>query len=223
MQLALELLESYRSTRYNLYRRRAGASVLQKLLLALGMAVLTGLMAQVRLPLPWSPVPITGQTFSVLLAGVLLGNTWAGISMAIYITLGVAGVPWFTGLGAGFAHLAGATGGYIWGFILAALFIGYMADRFVRARSFIAMFALMLFANFVLIYGPGLGQLYLWLRLVKGSALDFTGLLYMGMIPFIAGDVIKAALAAILGRALMPKEAFNNETDAAKWRNWRLP
>ena len=223
MQTASGFLETYRSLRYNVYRRRVGASIFEKLLLALGMAVLTGLMAQIRLPLPWSPVPITGQTFAVLLAGVLLGNTWAGISMGIYIVLGVAGVPWFTGWGSGLSYLAGATGGYIWGFILAALFIGFMADRFVRARSFTSVFVLMLFANFILIYGPGLGQLYLWLNLVKGSPVDLAGLLYMGMIPFIAGDITKAALAAGLGRMLMPKEAFNRETDADKWGKWRLP
>jgi biotin transport system substrate-specific component len=223
MQTVTAILENYRNARYRFYRSRTQVGTLNKLLLALGMAVLTGLMAQVRISLPWSPVPITAQTIAVLLAGVLLGHTWGGISMAIYIVLGVSGVPWFTGWASGFAHLAGPTGGYIWGFILAALFIGYMADRYVRARSFTSLFVLMLLADFVLIFGPGLAQLYLWLNLVKGSAIDLPGLLYMGMLPFIAGDVTKAAFTAMLGTALMPKEPYNNESDADKWQNRRLP
>lgn len=216
MQTVTALLENYRNSRYRLYRSRTEASTVNKLLLALGMAVLTGLAAQVRIPLPWSPVPITAQTFAVLLSGVLLGHTWGGISMAIYIVTGVLGVPWFSGWSSGLTHLTGPTGGYIWGFILAALFIGYMADRYVRARGFVSMLVLMLLANFVLIYGPGLVQLYFWLSLVKGSTVDLPGLLYMGLLPFIVGDITKAAIAAVLGRTLMPKEPYNHEPDADK-------
>lgn len=210
-------------TKYEVFRWRYELSLPKKLALALGMAALTGLAAQVRIPLPWSPVPVTGQTFAVLLAGVLLGRWWGGISMVTYAGLGIAGVPWFTGWGGGLGHLAGPTGGYIIGFIPAALFLGYFTDRYIRARSFFSMFGLMLFANFILIYIPGLLQLGLWINLVKGEPTTFVGLLMMGAIPFIAGDITKAALAAAIARGVTPKAAYNGEVDKDKWAHWRLP
>jgi len=166
---------------------------------------------------------VTGQTFAVLLAGVLLGRWWGGISLAIYAGLGAAGVPWFQGWGSGLTHLAGPTGGYIIGFILAALFLGYFTDKYIRSRSFFSMLALMLFANFVLIYVPGLLQLGLWVNLVKGEPVSFTTLLGMGAVPFIAGDVTKAVIAAAIARGVTPKLAYNGEVDKEKWASWRIP
>ena len=196
-------------TKYDVFRWRCELSIPRKLTLALGMAVLTGLLAQARIQLPWSPVPVTGQTFAVLLAGVLLGRHWAGASLAIYAALGFAGVPWFSGWASGL----GATGGYIFGFILAALFLGHFTDKYIRSRSFLSMLGLMLFANFILIYVPGLLQLGLWLNLVKGEPATLTSLLAMGAIPFIAGDITKAVLAAAIARGVTPKLAYNNEAD----------
>ncbi len=209
--------------KYNAFRWRYELSIPKKVALATGMAVLTGLLAQARFPLPWSPVPITGQTFAVLLAGVALGRWWGGISLAIYAALGVAGVPWFTGWSGGLGHLAGPTGGYIIGFILAALFLGYFTDRYIRSRSFLSMLGLMLFANFILIYVPGLLQLGLWLNLVKGTPVTITSLLTMGAIPFIAGDLTKAILAASIARGITTKLAYNGEVDRDKWARWRVP
>ncbi|MEE9399652.1 MAG: biotin transporter BioY, partial [Dehalococcoidales bacterium] len=148
---------------------------------------------------------------------------WGGISLAIYGGLGAAGVPWFTGLGSGLGYLAGPTGGYIIGFILAALFLGHFTDKYVRSRSLLSMLGLMLFANFVLIYVPGLLQLGLWVNLVKGEPVTFTGLLMMGAIPFIIGDITKAVLAAAIARGVTPKAAYNGEVDRDKWAHWRLP
>ncbi len=210
-------------TKYNVFKWRYELSIPQKLGLALGVAILTGLLAQLRFYLPWSPVPLTGQTFGALLAGMMLGTWWGGISMALYMGLGAAGVPWFQGWSGGWAYLAGPTGGYIVGFILAALFLGYFTDKFVRSRSFIVMLGLMLFANFILIYGPGLVQLNLWLTNIKGTPVDFGQLLTMGAIPFIAGDITKAAIAALIVRGVTPKKAYGKETDGDKWSNWRLP
>jgi biotin transport system substrate-specific component len=210
-------------TKYNVFKWRYELSLPKKLGLALGVAILTGLLAQVRFQLPWSPVPLTGQTFGALLAGVALGTWWGGISMALYAGLGAAGVPWFQGWSGGFAYMAGPTGGYIIGFILAALFLGYFTDKFVRSRSFLAMFGLMLFANFILIYVPGLLQLNLWLTNVKGEPVAFSHLLTMGAIPFIAGDITKAVIAAVIVRGVTPKKAYGKEQDGDKWGNWRLP
>jgi biotin transport system substrate-specific component len=141
----------------------------------------------------------------------------------MYIGLGAAGVPWFQGFNGGLAYLAGPTGGYIVGFILAALFLGYFTDKYIRARSFTVMLGLMLFASFVLIYGPGLLQLNLWLTNVKGEPATFGQLLTMGAIPFIAGDATKAVIAALMARAITPKKAYGKEADGEKWAGWRLP
>jgi len=207
--------------KYNVFRWRYELSIPKKLALAVGIAMLTGLLAQLRFYLPWSPVPLTGQTFGALFAGIALGTWWGGISMALYAGLGAAGIPWFQGWQGGIAYLAGPTGGYIVGFIFAALFLGYFTDKFVRSRSFFAMFGLMLFANFVLIYGPGLLQLNLWLTNVKGTPVEFGQLMTMGAIPFIAGDITKAAFAALITRGITPKKAYAKEKD--KWEGWKLP
>jgi len=206
-------------TKYDVFRWRCELSIPKKLAIALGMAVLTGLLAQARIQLPWSPVPITGQTFAVLLAGVLLGRWWGGASLAIYAALGFAGVPWFSGWASGL----GATGGYIFGFILAALFLGHFTDKYIRSRSFLSMLGLMLFVNFILIYIPGLIWLWLWLKLVAGTSATTVAVLGMGAIPFIAGDITKAVLAAAIARGVTPKLAYNNEADKDKWARWRLP
>ncbi len=219
----MEIAARIDRTKYDVFRWRYELSIPKKLTLALGLACLTGLVAQIRIILPWSPVPVTGQTFAVLLAGVLLGRWWGGISLAIYAGLGAVGVPWFTGWGSGLGYLAGPTGGYIIGFILAALFLGHFTDTYIRARSFLSMLALMLFANFVLIYVPGLFQLGLWLNLVKGEPVAFTTLFSMGLFPFIAGDVTKAVIAAAIARGITPKSAYNGEVDKGKWANWRVP
>jgi len=210
-------------TKYDVFRWRYELSVPKKLALATGVAGLTGLLAQTRILLPWSPVPVTGQTFAVLLAGVLLGRWWGGISLAIYVGIGAAGLSWFSGWSGGLGHLAGPTGGYVIGFILAALFLGYFTDTYIRSRSFLSMLALMLFANFVLIYVPGLLQLGLWVRSVTGESVTFTTLLGMGAIPFIPGDITKAVMAAAIARGITPKLAYNGEVDKGKWTNWRIP
>lgn len=221
--MAVNAWNRWQMARYNAYRWRYELSTTKKVALALGMACIVGLAAQVRIPLPWTPVPITLQTLAVLLAGVILGRWWGGISLAIYAGLGAAGLPWFTGWSGGVGHLAGPTGGYIIGFVLAALFLGHFTDKYIRARSFLSMLGLMLFANFALIYIPGLLQLHLWLSLVKGEVVGFYQVLVMGFFPFIAGDVAKAIAAAAIARGITPKQAYNGEIDADKWPSWRIP
>jgi biotin transport system substrate-specific component len=200
-------------TRLNVFTWRFELSIPMKVALALGMAVLTGLLAQVRVYLPWSPVPLTGQTLAVLLAGVALGKWWGGISMILYAALGMAGVPWFQGMNGGLAYLAGPTGGYIIGFILAALFLGYFTDKYIKSRRFMSMLGLMLFASLILVYVPGLLQLGLWLNLVKGEPVTFGSLMTMGAVPFIAGDITKAVAAALIARGVIPQTSYGREAD----------
>lgn len=201
----MEIVAAINRTKYDVFRWRYQLSIPWKLVLALGMACLVGLLAQVRLPIPWSPVPVTGQTFAVLLAGVLMGRWWGGVSMAIYAGLGFAGLPWFTGWSSGL----GATGGYIIGFILAALFLGYFTDKYVRLRSFPSMLGLMLFSSFVLIYVPGLIWLGLWLNIVTATPTTLITVIGMGAAPFIVGDMAKAVLAAIIAKGIIPKSDYS--------------
>lgn len=205
----MEIVAAINRTKYDVFRWRYELSIPKKLVLAFGMACLVGLLAQVRFYIPWSPVPITGQTFAALLAGVVMGRWWGGVSMAIYAGLGFVGVPWFNGLTSGL----GATGGYIIGFILAALFLGYFTDKYIKSRSFFSMLGLMLFANFALIYIPGLIWLGLWLNLASGTPYTISAVITMGALPFIAGDVLKAVVAAVTARLITPKSAYSQEQD----------
>jgi biotin transport system substrate-specific component len=190
--------------KYEVFRWRYQASLPWKITLALLLAGLTGLLAQVRIPLPFTPVPVTGQTFAVLLAGVLLGRKWGGVSLAIYAILGIAGVPWFNGGTSGL----GATGGYLIGFVMAAFFLGYYVDKHPKYRTFNRLFGLLLFASLIMIYIPGLIWLGIWLHLVKGSTVGVLSVISLGAAPFIAGDILKAVLAALTGRIVTPTKSF---------------
>ncbi|MDP2921216.1 MAG: biotin transporter BioY [Candidatus Omnitrophota bacterium] len=175
-------------------KRAREVSIGNKIILAFGMAVLTGILAQVKLFLPFTPVPVTCQTFAALLAGVALGRYWGGISQIIYVSL-------FAGFGA----IMGPTGGYLLGFILAALFVGHVTDKYGAAKGFYQMLCVMAFANFILIYVPGIIQLNIWLYLFKGESSNFSQLIYAGVAPFIIGDTIKIISAALIARAVIPK------------------
>ena len=204
--MTINALDRYKEARDNAWQWRRELGWVKKLSISLWMACLVGLLAQARIPLPWTPIPITGQTFGVLLAAVLLGQWWSGISMAMYVGLGVAGVPWFNGGTGGLSAIAGPTGGYLIGFILAALFLGYIVDRHAKTRSIRNLLILMGFADFVLVFGPGLLQLHLWSNMVGKGAIGFPALLTMGLIPFIPGEIIKLVAAASAAWVLSSKK-----------------
>lgn len=172
-----------------------------KLALSVGFAALIGAAAQARIPVPWSPVPITGQTFAVLLAGVLLGRGWGGFSAGVYVAAGAAGLPWFAGLSGGLAVLAGPTGGYLAGFVLAAMAVGHAVRRYAWARTLPGLIAVMTAGNFILIHGPGLAVLSLYTGVT-----DLVKLLWMGTIPFIPGDLTKILAAAAAAWPFLPLE-----------------
>jgi biotin transport system substrate-specific component len=204
----------YKHARYNFFKWRYQLEFYHKVILAISFACLTGVLAQVRFYIPWSPVPLTGQTFAVLISAVVLGKWWGGISQTIYVGVGLAGVPWFAGLNGGLGYFMGPTGGYLIGFILAAFFLGYCIDSYVKSRKYWTMLALMLFANFVIVFGLGLLQLYGWVALTTGTTVDIWGLLMMGFIPFIIGDTIKIAIAAGIASSITPKQGYGKEIDA---------
>ena len=172
-----------------------------KVILSLFMASLTGLAAQVSIPLPFTPVPITGQTLAVLLSGVILGK-WGGLAQLFYVGLGIMGIPWFSGWGYGAGHLVGPTGGYIVGFILASFFIG-KANRVIRSGNFLSFLLVMLVANFLFIHSLGLLHLYLWFNLMQASPVGLLQLFKVGTLPFIPGDILKIIIAAALAKTIM--------------------
>lgn len=192
------IANDYLKARYSLFKWRYSLSIVNKIVLAFGIAAVTGLAAQVKLSLPWTPVPITAQIFVVLMAAVFLGKWWGGVSQLIYVGMGAIGIPWFNGWSGGYSALIGPTGGYLCGFILAALFLGHLTDKYIKARKFFPILGLMFFANFVLIHIPGLLQLSLWFYLAKGTMPNLWNLFLMGTVPFIAGDITKILAAAAL-------------------------
>jgi biotin transport system substrate-specific component len=154
-------------------------------LLVAGAAGFIGLLAQISIHLSFTPVPITGQTLGVLLAGAALGWRRAGAALLLYAVAGVAGVPWFAAHSSGYAS---ASFGYIIGFFFAALLCGYLAERGAD-RSVLRSVPAMLAAE-VVIYAFGLTWLAIDLHLGASATIAD------GLTPFLAGDAIKAALAA---------------------------
>lgn len=161
-----------------------GALVRDALLVA-GAAGFIGLLAQISIHLSVTPVPITGQTLGVLLAGTALGWRRAGAALLLYAAAGVAGVPWFADHSSGYAS---ASFGYIIGFFAAAVLCGYLAERGAD-RSVLRSVPAMLAAE-VVIYAFGLTWLAIDLHLGASATIAD------GLTPFLAGDAIKAALAA---------------------------
>ena len=208
-------INKYKLLRHQFFKWRYELEFTYKMMLALGVACLTGLLAQVRVYLPWSPVPLTGQTFAVVLGAVVLGKWWGGISQSLYLGIGVLGMPWFAGFHAGFSYLLGPTGGYLIGFVIASFFLGYFMDKYVKSRRFLTMFVLMLVANFGIVFGLGLLGLYGWVFVTTGTAVDLWGLLMMGLIPFLVGDLVKIAVAAGVAGAITPKQAYGREVDTS--------
>ncbi|MHC1589264.1 MAG: biotin transporter BioY [Methermicoccaceae archaeon] len=199
-------VSGYRCARLKLFEWRCSLDWQYKLALAFGFAALTGLAAQVVIFLPWTPVPITAQTFAVLFGAVMLGKHWGGLSQSVYVALGVIGVPWFYGMSGGYEHLLGATGGYLLGFILAACVVGYLSDTYPTSRKGLSLLALFTLA-IVIIYGLGLAQLYLWLSAYSTTPTLFE-LLAMGALPFLPGAILKVAFASGCAWAVLPKESF---------------
>jgi biotin transport system substrate-specific component len=164
-------------------------SIASDIALILGGALLTAVAAQIAIPM-W-PVPITGQTFAVLLVGAILGASRGALSMITYFSLGAAGLPVFTGAAAGITF--GTTFGYLVGFIAAAAVVGWFAQLnwHKKISGVIASFAI---GNAV-IYLFGLP----WLAFALSNlslASDISAVLMAGLVPFLVGDAIKMALAA---------------------------
>ena len=179
------------STRPTIVDRFIPKSLAADIALVVAGTALTAVAAQVSIPM--LPVPITGQTFAVLLTGAVLGLSRGALSMALYVILGAAGLPIFTAGKSGFVF--GPTLGYLVGFIAAAAVVGYFSTRQWDRKWFAVAVGLTL-GNAV-IYAFGLPVLSAFLGSV-GAQNDLQATLELGLYPFFLGDAIKIALVSTL-------------------------
>jgi biotin transport system substrate-specific component len=155
--------------------------------LVVGFSLVTALAAQVAIPLSWTPVPITGQTFAVLLTGALLGSRLGALAMFVYLIEGASGLPFFMAGGSGPQHLFfSPTSGYLLSYPAAAFVVGLLAER-GWDRRFLTAVAAMALGSLVILLGG-----WAWLARFTNPAAAFEA----GVAPFLIGDVIKIALAA---------------------------
>lgn len=162
--------------------------VAREFVLVLGGSLLIALAAQLQIVLPFSPVPVTGQTFAVLLLAALYGSKRGPATVITYITLGVLDLPVFAGGAAGMTRLLGPTAGYLIGFVVAAFVVGWLSERGWDRKPWTTAVS-MVFGNIV-IYIVGIT----WLSRFIG----WEAVLGAGVLPFIAGDGLKIALATVL-------------------------
>ncbi len=196
-------------------RSRHSAGSVRQLVLAALFAAVTAVLAYIRIPLPFSPVPITGQTFGLMLAGLLLGPRLGALSQAVYLLMGVVGLPVFAGGQAGLAVLLGPTGGYLWGHVAGAYLAGMAAGGASRtpgaaplapgaapaATGYWRCLAGAVLGGVFGVYILGVVQL----ALVTG--MGWQAAVLAGAVPFLPGDALKAAAAAAVAVRVAPAVA----------------
>jgi biotin transport system substrate-specific component len=160
----------------------------REIALVLGGSLLIALSAQLQFVLPFSPVPITGQTFAVLLLGALYGSKRGPATVVTYLALGAVGLPVFAGGAFGIARLVGPTGGYLVGFVAAAFVVGLLSERGWDRKLWTTAVGMIIGNGIIYVAGV------LWLSRFVG----WPAVLSTGVLPFLAGDALKIALATIL-------------------------
>jgi biotin transport system substrate-specific component len=166
---------------------------LRWMVLASLMAALTAVGAYIHVPI--GPVPIVLSTLFVLLSGLLLGSRWGLASMCLYLFVGAIGIPVFAGGKGGVAHFLGPTGGYLFGYVLAAWLTGFIAER---SRGILIFEILSVLMGSLAIYSLGVP----WLKMV--TQMSWPKTFMVGMVPFLIGDAVKASVALILAHAVRP-------------------
>jgi biotin transport system substrate-specific component len=166
---------------------------LRMVVLASLMAALTAVGAYIYVPI--GPVPIVLSTLFVILSGLLLGSRWGLASMGLYLLVGAIGIPVFAGGKGGFAHFLGPTGGYLWGYLLASWITGFISER-SRGLLILDIFAVL--TGSLTIYAFGVP----WLKMV--THMPWPKALMVGVVPFLMGDIMKAAVAVVLARSVRP-------------------
>jgi biotin transport system substrate-specific component len=159
-------------------------------------SLMAGLMAVgAYIHIPVGPIPIVLTNLFVLLAGLLLGSRWGIASAGLYLFVGAIGMPVFYGGKGGLAHLLGPTGGYLFGFVLCAWVAGFFSERF---RHRLGGEILAVIIGSLIIYGLGVP----WLKIF--TKMSWNKAWMVGMIPFLIGDAIKAAVAVVLASSVRP-------------------
>ena len=168
-------------------------------LLVLGGSAVVALFAQLTIPL--FPVPITGQTFAVLLVGAALGSKRGGLALLAYVGEGLLGLPVYQGGNSawvpnrfGEPYITGSTVGFLVGFVLAAFVVGWLAEHYALSRMPSRMLLLMFVGN-VILYVPGLIWLQMWLTAHEVPASVWQA----GLLPFLPGDALKLLAASVVG------------------------
>ncbi len=157
--------------------------------LIIGFALLIAATAQFEIHIPGTPVPVTGQTFGVLLTGAALGSVAGTASIVLYAALGAVGLPFYAGGTSGWEHFTGATFGYFVGFVVAGWVVGWFAEH---RRDRVVKTAIPAFiVGSLVIYAFGVG--WLWLTVFD----DLGTSISKGMTPFLVGDALKALLAGL--------------------------
>jgi biotin transport system substrate-specific component len=174
-------------------------------LLVVAFSLLTALAAQIAIPTPWSDVPITGQTFAVLLTGALLGSRLGALAMIAYLIEGASGLPFFAAGGAGLARLTVSPwAGYLWAYPVAAFLTGLLAER-GWDRRYLKAVAAMGLGSLVILLGGTIRRL---------GFMSFDQAVMSGVVPFLPGDAVKIALAAAVlpsGWALLRRKSESKE------------
>ena len=163
------------------------SSLLTKAALSAGGVLFLAAMAQIAIPVPGSPVPVTGQTLGVLLIGTTYGSGLGLATFAMYLLAGIAGAPVFAGASFGVEKITGATGGYLIGMMVATYLLGVLAKRRLDQR-FLTSLPSMLFGTLI-IFSFGL----IWLHHFTGK--DWAWTIAAGLTPFIVGEALKIAIA----------------------------
>lgn len=173
-------------------------TMLRDAVAVVGFALLTAAAAQISIPLGFTPVPLTGQTFAVLLSGGALGANRGALSQLLYVAMGAVGLPFYADGGSGLTVDGAAipTIGYLFGFVVAAWVVGAMAER--RQDRNIATSIPAFLAGTVIIYTIGASVLAWRLNIPFAADLDQPSALKFGIAPFLIGDVIKAVAAGLL-------------------------
>jgi biotin transport system substrate-specific component len=169
---------------------RLPRGVVRDVVLVVGVVAFTALAARISIPVPGSPVPVTGQTLAVLLSAAAVGPLRGLVAGLMYIGVGVVGLPVYAGGSHGYKALVGATGGYFVGFLLATALVGYAARGGYDRRPLGVAVAFLVCS--ALIYLPGATWLAYYAHLSADAALR------EGVRPYLFGDVLKAAVAAAL-------------------------
>ncbi len=172
------------------------------------LAALTAALSFVVIPLPFSPVPVTGQTFGVMLAGALLGAKWGAASQLVYLALGALGLPVFAGGNAGFGSLVGPAGGYLWGFVAGAFVTGIIVRGGIHRTTLRTVLGLAV-GSVGVVYLLGAAQLVLVTGVTLGQAL------LVGVLPFLPGDVFKLVVTVLLVHALESNKVYQEIRDRA--------